>query len=245
VTESTLQITLSPLVQWLHCLDTPMKRLSLMGCVLGASLVGACAPDVADDEAGAAAHLSEDESPLGKIRQAVKDVDEEHVVFAEDLAAPSESPAAGVRADGVSLSGVDWYQKWAGGKTADHEWSIGSAYGQRCLWASVARFEAIMKDPPPELAAFVAEYTKWGGGFESRNDDYGGKGPGGQPAYGDARGARLWAWRTGQSKWISATAKDGSCYLPTREMLVAFVSACEEHIASNGGEMQGCEATGD
>ncbi|MCW5832764.1 MAG: hypothetical protein KIS78_10170, partial [Labilithrix sp.] len=162
----------------------------------------------------------EDEEKLAKIRDAVKDVDQEHVVFDEDVTAPASSAGSGARSESASLYGVDWFQKWAGGLSADHGWQNGTVYGKRCMWASVARFEAIMKDAPPELDAFLAEYREWRGSFYNWNDDYSGTSEDGQPAFGEARGARLWAWRTGLSKWISATAKDGSCYLPTKTMLV-------------------------
>ena len=132
----------------------------------------------------------------------------------------------------VSLFGVDWFQKWPGGVSADHDWSKGSEAGQRCMWAAVLRFEAIMKEPPAELKQFLSEYDKWRGSFYNWVDDYSK-----DESSGDASHARLWAWRTGLTKWISGAAKDGSCYLPTRTMVVEYVAACKEHAASNDGEM--------
>lgn len=222
----------------------PMHRPLLILCAALATL--GCSAGSQDDDTGSEeSNLTGSEASFAKIRDAVKDVEQEHVSFSESVKAPIESAGTGAQADKVSLFGVDWFQKWAGGKTADHDWSIGSEYGKRCMWASVARFEAIMKDnPPPELAAFLAEYTKWSGGFYNWNDDYGGKSEDGKPAVGDAKSARLWAWRTTLTKWISATAKDGSCYLPTRSMVVKYVAACKAHAADNAGEMQGCEVRG-
>ncbi|MDF2695204.1 MAG: hypothetical protein K0S65_3587, partial [Labilithrix sp.] len=220
-------------------------KLSLLFAVANVSLAIGCSTTTGTSETTASgeADLTENESALVQIRDAVKDVDEEHVVFGDDVVAPSSSAGSGARSELASLYGVDWFQKWAGGRSADHGWENGSADGKRCMWASVARFEAIMKDPPPELAAFLADYNQWSGSFYNWNDDYAGTSEDGEPAFGDARGARLWAWRTGLSKWISATAKDGSCYLPTKKMLVAYVTACKEHAESNDGEMQGCEAS--
>lgn len=218
-------------------------RSSLAALFLAGLLATGCTSQAAEDDvAQGTADLTDDEQSLVAIRAAVKNVDEEHVVFGANVKAPKSSAGTGARGEKASLYGVDWFQKWGGGKSADHDWSIGSEHGQRCMWASVARFEAIMKDPPPELEAFLADYTKWSGSFYNWNDDYAGKSEDGEPAFGDAKGARLWAWRTGLSKWISATAKDGSCYLPTRTMLVDYVKACKAHAASNDGEMQGCEA---
>ena len=55
-------------------------------------------------------------------------------------------------------------------------------------------------------------------------------------------GARLWAWRTGLIKWISKTNPDGTCELPTLDMVSRLVEDC--HAASEGsdGEIQGCAA---
>ena len=77
--------------------------------------------------------------------------------------------------------------------------------------------------------------SKWRGSFYNWVDDYSR-----EDSYGDADHAALWAWRTGLTKWISAAHKDGSCFLPTRTMLVDYVKACKEHQAGNEGEMQGC-----
>ncbi|MCA9587749.1 MAG: hypothetical protein KC657_20635 [Myxococcales bacterium] len=203
--------------------------------------VAACAGQTDDGPGEAtseAALTQEDEAALTAIREAVKDVDQEKVTFAEGVRAPSASAGSGARGDGTSLYGVDWFQKWDGGVNANHDWSKGTENGKRCMWAAVARFEAIMKEAPPELKAFLAEYTKWSGSFYNWVDDYNDP-----EAYGDARGARLWAWRTGLSKWISAAAKDGSCYLPTRKMVVDYAKACKDYAASHDGEMQGCQAS--
>jgi hypothetical protein len=232
-------------------MKTVMLR-SLFYCVaVGALALGCSAASEGDETGSEESNLTGSDASYAKIRDAVKDVEQEHVTFPDSLKAPNESAGSGAEGkaadDGkkASLFGVDWFQKWAGGKTADHDWSIGSDYGKRCMWASVARFEAIMKDnPPPELAAFLSEYTKWSGGFYNWNDDYGGKSEDGKPAVGDAKNARLWAWRTTLTKWISATAKDGSCYLPTRSMVVKYIATCKAHTSTNDGEMQGCEVRG-
>jgi len=215
-----------------------LRRLSLLFCLA----LAACSAKAEDDLGSDESNLTESDAAYVKIREAVKDVEQEHVTFPDGVKSPAESAGSGAAGGGTTLYGVDWFQKWAGGKTADHDWNIGSDFGKRCMWASVARYEAIMKDAPPELAAYLGEYSKWKGGFYNWNDDYGGKSEDGRPAFGDAKGARLWAWRTGLTKWISATAKDGSCYLPTRSMVVKYVATCKAHVAANGDEMQGCEA---
>jgi hypothetical protein len=174
----------------------------------------------------------EDKAAIAKIRAAVQDVNVSHVKFAASVAAPKNS-VGGHSANGVRLGGVDWFQKWSGGVNADHSWSNGTELGKRCMWASLLRFEAISKDLPDEVTEFMSSYSAWGGGFYNWVDDYS------KSESGDASQARLWAWRTGLTKWISATAKDGSCHLPTRSGLIKYVATCKEKVAG-GGEMQGC-----
>jgi hypothetical protein len=216
-------------------------RLVFPVAVALASLAGCAAQteqvDDAEQSEDALTEQERDDRRIAKIREKVANVDEEHVTLDRRYNAPARSASSGARMEGVSLYGVDWFQKWPGGVSADHGWENGTEIGKRCMWAAVLRFEAIMKDPPPELKAFLAEYTRWSGSFYNWVDDYS------KPeSYGDASGARLWAWRTGLSKWISAAAKDGSCYLPTKQMVIDYAKACKEHQASNAGEMQGCEA---
>jgi hypothetical protein len=101
------------------------------------------------------------------------------------------------------------------------------------MLASAIRFEAIMSDPPSELVA-LKDNSNWRGSFFNWNDDYA------QSDWGDGRSARLWAWRTGLIKWISQTNKDGSCYLPTLEMVQALASNCMSYSEQRDGEIQGC-----
>lgn len=184
-----------------------------------------------------------DERNMKRIRDAVKDVEQEHVTFpVRSTKSPSANPSSGFSGEHASLYGVDWFQQWPDGVSADHGWENGTDLGKRCMWAAVLRFEAIMKDAPPELVAFLGEYDQWSGNFYNWVDDFSGKSASGEAAGGDASGARLWAWRTGLSKWISQTAKDGSCYLPTRKMVVDYAAACKEHVASREDkQMQGCQ----
>lgn len=217
------------------------RQRAVKALVLAPLLLIGCQATAEDDAAIDESNLTEHDAALAGIREAVHDVDQEHVTFAPSVRAPRESAASGAKAGKTSLYGVDWYQKWAGGRASDHDWAIGSEFGKRCMWASVARFEAIMAAPPSELTTFLGEYGKWDGSFYNWNDDFGGSSAEGKAAFGDAKGARLWAWRSSLVKWVSATAKDGSCYLPTRTMLMDFVTTCKAHAADNNGEMQGCE----
>lgn len=217
-----------------------MKSLTAFAMVLGVSVFAAatttgCAS--ADEDAQSDDDLTSDAKRVEAIRKvAAKDVEVSHVTFAASVKAPKASPSSGYRSSaGPSLYGVDWFQKWPGGLNADHGWDNGTEFGKRCMWAANLRFEAIMKDPPAELKAFLRSYTSWSGSFYNWVNDYS------KPeSSGDASEATLWAWRTSLSKWISAAAKDGSCYLPTRKMVVDYVAACKDHVASNGGQMEGC-----
>lgn len=228
-----------------------MNRLSSLVAVATVALCAfaGCASNTEIDEGDVEqgednlTQAQRDERNMTRIREAVKDVDQEKVTFGVRTKAPSQSAGSGHRSEHASLYGVDWFQKWSGGVSADHDWSKGTELGKRCMWASTLRFEAIMKEAPQELIAFLGEYDAWSGSFYNWVDDYSGKGEDGSEAFGDASGARLWAWRTGLSKWISQAAKDGSCYLPTKKMVVDYVTACKAHQASNDGQMQGCQAS--
>lgn len=226
-------------------LGTVMKKTAFVLALLGTGiLVGGCS---ANTESGGEDDIEADESALTNeqrderrktvIGNKVADVNQEKVSFYIGSKSPSMSAGSGSRNETTSLYGVDWFQKWSGGVNADHGWENGTEFGKRCMWAAVFRFEAIMKDVPPELKSFLAEHTRWSGSFYNWVDDYS------KPeSFGDASGARLWAWRTGLSKWISQAAKDGSCYLPTKQMVIDYAKACKEHQAGNAGEMQGCQS---
>ena len=134
-----------------------------------------------------------------------------------------------------NLGGTEFWQKWSGGHSPTFDFSAGTDAGRLCMQASAIRFGEIMKNPPPELVKLNAE-SNWGGSFFNWNDDYS------NPASsGDASGARLWAWRTGLIKWISQTKKDGSCFIPTRDMVVRAANACLQTGAGAAGEIQGCQ----
>ena len=57
------------------------------------------------------------------------------------------------------------------------------------------------------------------------------------------RGWSQRAWRTGLIKWISQTNKDGSCYLPTLEMVESLSERCLQKAEDNVGEIVGCKAS--
>jgi len=220
-------------------LPTALTSLVTATFVGTALLAGCASPSEGGEDVVEGADMalsSDDESRLEVIRKMVSNLDEEKVAFGADVKAPEQSAGSGHRAAKGSLGGVDWFQKWPGGVSADHGWNNGTEIGKRCMWAAVARFEAIMQNPPAEYLELRANYSGWGGSFYNWVDDYS------KPeAGGDASTARLWAWRTGLTKFISAAAKDGSCYLPTRQLLIDYSKKCAERVAS-GAEMQGCDA---
>ena len=223
------------------CSSSMIGRL-LSFCLL-ASVAAGCAAAATDETSSGSSDLTSTGDDLSRLREAVKNVDQEHVVLDASITTPSADVTEGSKDATTSISGLDWYQKWAGGKTADHTWSDGSAAGKRCAWASVLRFEAIAGegDANGELAALVAAQKTWDGTFQNWNNDYGGKTIDGKAAYGDASGAYIFAPRADVTKWVSATAKDGSCYLPTKSMLVEYLTTCKTQVAS-GTDMKGCEA---
>lgn len=149
---------------------------------------------------------------------AAKDLNLHHVVFSDDLEAPGYEYA---NVDtGFNLGGTEFWQKFPGGENPTFSYSQGTDYGRRCMYASARRFEAMMADPPAALR-ILKDYSRWNGSFFNWNDDYG------HPdSWGDASGARLWAWRTTLVKWISQTSTDGSCYLPTLDMINTLIVDC-------------------
>ncbi len=159
-----------------------------------------------------------------------RDVTKAHVVFPEGTAAPTSYDYP--QGNGFSLGGTEFWQKWSGGHNPTYSFSAGTDAGRLCMQASAIRFEEIMKDAPAELVQLRDE-TNWNGSFFNWNDDYS------QSEWGDASGPRLWAWRTSLIKWISQTKKDGSCLLPTKELVVKAATAC----LARGAEIQGCSAS--
>jgi hypothetical protein len=149
---------------------------------------------------------------------AALDVNLHHVVFPEDLEAPAYAYAS--VDTGFGLGGTEFWQKFPGGENPTFSYYDGTDYGRRCMYASARRFEAIMSNPPLGLK-ILKDHSKWNGSFFNWNDDYG------HPdSWGDASGARLWAWRTTLVKWISQTSTDGSCYLPTLDMINTLIVDC-------------------
>jgi hypothetical protein len=152
------------------------------------------------------------------------------VTFPEGTAAPTSY--AYPRATGFNLGGTEFWQKWSGGHNPTYSFSAGTDAGRLCMQASAIRFETIMAEAPAELVQ-LNEATNWSGSFFNWNDDYS------RADWGDASGPRLWAWRTSLIKWISQTKKDGSCLLPTRDLVIKAATNC----LARGAEIQGCSAS--
>ena len=163
-----------------------------------------------------------------------RDVTKHLVTFPAGTVAPTsyDYPDGG----DFNLGGTEFWQKWSGGHNPTYSFSEGTDAGRLCMQASAIRFEEIMKNPPAELVALDVN-TNWSGSFFNWNDDYSDP-----TAYGDASSARLWAWRTGLIKWISQTKKDGSCYLPTYDMVKRAAENCARTGEGAAGEIQGCRS---
>ncbi len=217
-----------------------MSKLHLFLPILLASSLAACAGvddmdgpngERADDLSDAADAGPEEEVDDGFA--AARDVNEAHVTFDDETLAPEFYSVPDHDSD-LSLGGTEFWQKWPGGESPTFSYSVGTDFGRRCMYASAVRFATIMADPPQEILD-VLETTNWSGSFFNWNDDYSG---------GDrtASAPRLWAWRTHLIKWISQTDGDGSCFLPTRDMLIAAAEDCLATAEADEGEIQGCSA---
>ncbi|MBA3397906.1 MAG: hypothetical protein H0T89_35105 [Deltaproteobacteria bacterium] len=164
-----------------------------------------------------------------------RDVTKARITFPPGTAAPTSYDYP--EGNGFNLGGTEFWQKWSGGHNPTYSFSEGTDAGRLCMQAAAYRFEEIMKDPPADLVKLNAD-TNWGGSFFNWNDDFSNP-----SSFGNAGGARLWAWRTGLIKWISQTSKDGSCFLPTRDLVERAAKACLDTAVRNGtGEIQGCSA---
>lgn len=264
-------------------LSSPLPAFLAASLASFALLTGCSAPaEDASDSSGAMSGEEETTESRDPLREAVKNVDQERVMLDESIPVPDEAGYAS--ANGFSLSGVDWFQKWPDGVSANHDWSKGTDNGKRCMRASLFRFEAIMKNPPRELVALVAQQKEmadkrgaeverltteiveldnlgdaatesqkakleelrgerdalqqlsgWSGSFYNWTDDYNHA-----QAYGQPSNGKLWSWRSGLTKWISASGSDGACYMPTRKMLVDYAAVCTEQSSSIDKQMQGC-----
>lgn len=164
-----------------------------------------------------------------------RDVTKAVITFPDQTIAPTSYDYP--QATGFNLGGTEFWQKWSGGHNPTYSFSAGTDAGRLCMQASAIRFESIMANAPAELTQ-LDEATNWSGSFFNWNDDYSGP-----SSFGNASGPRLWAWRTGLIKWISQTAKDGSCHLPTRDLVIKAARTCLERGNGAAGEIQGCSAT--
>lgn len=136
--------------------------------------------------------------------------------------------------DGFSLGGTEfWFRDDDGGIDKTFSYGNGSEDGRKCMLASAIRFEAIMADPPPSMVE-LRDNTNWGGSFFNWNED---KTVRNWPAR-----AGLWAWTTGLMKWISVTNPDGTCSLPTVDIVEAAAADCLRTADGADGETKGCAA---
>ncbi|MGE3457195.1 MAG: hypothetical protein AB7O24_18930 [Kofleriaceae bacterium] len=163
-----------------------------------------------------------------------RDVTKPVVVFPPGTIAPTsyDYPTG---AQGLSLGGTEFWQKWSGGLNPTYSFEEGTDAGRLCMQASAIRFTEIMKDPPAEIVQLM-ETTNWDGRFFNWNDDF-------SKASYDASAAKLWAWRTYLIKWISQTKKDGSCLLPTRKLVIDAAAECAATAENAMGEIQGCSVS--
>lgn len=178
-----------------------------------------------------------------------KDVNRMHVEFTET----TPIPEGYTRPDGVSpvsLSTPEWWQRWSGGATQSFSWSEGTDYGKRCGQASAIRLQAIFEYaetdadgnvtyPGREAFDNLRENSGWGGTMYNWTEDIS---EGGWAAFSPAT---MWAWRTGAVKFINVVHPDGSCDLPTLQLVQDFSETCLAQAAREDGAIQGCRATAD
>jgi hypothetical protein len=195
-------------------------------------LLSACIAEPGDDRdhRDTAGGKADEDTEMVDTFVDARDVTKAVIAFPEGTVSPATY--AYPQAEGFSLGGTEFWQKWSEGKSPTFSFGDGTDAGRLCMQASAIRFETIMKEPPADLVK-LRDDSNWSGSFFNWNDDYAH-----EDSFGDARGARLWAWRTSLIKWISQTGKDGSCHLPTLELVEKIATAC----LGRGAEIQGCSA---
>ena len=167
-----------------------------------------------------------------------RDVNLAHVVFADDVEAP-ERYSRPEPAGSFQLAGPEYYKHRGIQGFAKLQPSKANAFARRCAQASAIRFTAIMDDPPEEISE-LRRKSNWSGLFYSRNDDF-------SSSSSAPEGAHLSAFQTTLIKWNSQTDQDGSCHLPTQDLVARAGQACLEKAAANadagrGREIKGCSA---
>lgn len=163
-----------------------------------------------------------------------KNVNLHHVEFTESTPIP-ESFTRAQNVSPISLSSPEWWQRWSGGATQSFTWSEGTDYGKRCGQASAIRLQAIYETAEGR-AAFDAlrEGSNWRGTMYNWTEDIS---MGGRASFSPAT---MWAWRTTAIKWINVVHPDGSCDLPTLELVQRYSETCLEQASREDGEIQGC-----
>jgi len=176
-----------------------------------------------------------------------RDVNLHHVAFTDATPIP-ESYARAVGTTPVGLSSPEWWQRWPGGATQSFSWGAGSAFGQRCAQASAIRLEAIMAHqvtaedgttsrPGAEAFERLIAGSGWSGSMYNWTEDIS---EGGYPSFSPAT---MWAWRTGTVKFINVVHPDGSCDLPTLDLVERFSETCLAQAELEDGAIQGCSAS--
>lgn len=161
-------------------------------------------------------------------------VNQGHVVIHTTERPPRQRLFPMNSADVWNMNGWEWWQKWPSGLSPTYEDTEASTPGMICSVASAIRFAAILENPPTRLAQLRRTNT-WDGRFFNWNDDFSQDG-----SSGSMRGARMWAWQDHLIKWMSQTNEDGSCELPTAEMLESTVGNCILEGRDADGHIEGC-----
>ncbi|MGE3635584.1 MAG: DVUA0089 family protein [Sandaracinaceae bacterium] len=191
--------------------------------------------------------VTEPTEPTGDPYAAARDV---HTMRVDLSAAPV--PEYYSRPEGispVSLSQPEWWQRWSGGATQSFAWDEGTDNGKRCGQASAIRLQAIMEyeetgedgvvhRPGQEAFDALREGSGWSGTMYNWTEDVS---EGGSASFSPAT---MWAWRTGAVKFINVVRPDGSCDLPTLDLVLRFSATCLVRAACSKGEIPGCRACG-
>ena len=136
--------------------------------------------------------------------------------------------------EGYDLLGPEFWERWPGGDTQEFDEDNASDNGLKCAFAAATRWEALHSSPPQAFAD-MRENQNWSGTYFNWIEDVS---EGGSVAFATG----WWAWRTGTMKFITVVHPDGTCELPTFELMRSAGEICGATGANDDGEIQGCRA---
>lgn len=135
-------------------------------------------------------------------------------------------------AEDYFLHGPEFWERWTGGDTKEFNENNATDAGLKCAIAAATRWTVLHDDPPEEFAQ-MRQSQNWEGTYFNWIEDVS---EGGEISFATG----WWAWRTGTMKFISTVHPDGTCEMPTRDLMRRTGEVCQARGEANGGATEGC-----